>query len=132
MYCNIEKYVLQHQKLCTATSQIVVLQHRKNICCNIKKIHCNTEEIAKKKCTKQPWPITLELARTLATVAPLKSRGGGGELRSKGGGGLRSIEGPTYLVKAAAVVLVSGVGREGARARRPSWGRKQSRRAVQQ
>jgi hypothetical protein len=29
IYCNIEKYVLQHQKLCIATSQTVVLQHRK-------------------------------------------------------------------------------------------------------
>jgi hypothetical protein len=29
MYCNNENYVLQHQKLCTATSQTVVLQHRK-------------------------------------------------------------------------------------------------------
>jgi hypothetical protein len=31
MYYNIENYVLQHRKLCTATSQIVVPQHRKSI-----------------------------------------------------------------------------------------------------
>ena len=46
---------------------------------------------------------TPELAETLATAASLRSREGGG-------GGLRSRGGPTYLVEAAVVVLVSGGG----------------------
>ena len=55
---------------------------------------------------------TPELAGTLATATSLRSRGGRGRgFRSReGGGGLRSKEGPTYLIGAAAVVLVSGVG----------------------
>jgi hypothetical protein len=63
-----------------------------------------------------------KLFGTLATAASLRSRGGGGggggeglisrggeeAFRSRGGGGLRSKGEPTYLVGAAAVILVSG------------------------
>jgi hypothetical protein len=46
MYCNIEQ-------ICTATSKIVVLQYRKNICCNDPKnliatfeiIYCNIKKL---------------------------------------------------------------------------------------
>jgi hypothetical protein len=77
MYCNIENYVLQHLKLCTATFQTVVLQHRKinlktwnwehseNICCNNPKIslqyskiiYCNIKKklIASLKKPLQHW-----------------------------------------------------------------------------
>jgi len=74
------------------------LMQKRNITC------CNSKHKAS----------ATELAGTLAIAVPLRSRGGG--LRSRGGGGgegLRSREGPIYLVGAAAVVLISSGGREG-------------------
>jgi hypothetical protein len=44
---------------------------------------------------------TLELVGTLATITSLRSRGGGGKLRSRE---------PTYLVGAVAAVLISSGG----------------------
>jgi hypothetical protein len=87
----------------------------KIICCNIIKKLITTREKQKKR-TKQPSAHHLrvryreegigppKLAGTVAIAASLRSRRGGGE-------GLRSREEPTYLVGAAAIVLVSGGGR---------------------
>jgi len=99
MYCNIESYVLQHKKLYTPTSQIVVLQYCTNICHNdpelplqhSKIIYCNIlknplqHEQQKKNIQTAPSPSplsslqgggnrTIELTRTLATTVSFRSR----------------------------------------------------------
>jgi hypothetical protein len=103
------------------------MQHLKIIRCNIQKpiaTQKNSKDLQTARgwvrgvCCSSPGPSpssspegvgnrTPELAGTLATAASLKSRGGGEELRSKGGGGggLRSKEGLTYLVGAAAIAV---------------------------
>jgi hypothetical protein len=124
--------VLQHRKTYVATTQKSYCNIRKLSISNIKKLIATREEQQKKACKTAPDPSpssspkgggnrTPELTGTLATAASLRSKGGvgggglrsrGGALRSRGGGGgLRSREGPTYLIGAATVVLVSGGGR---------------------
>jgi hypothetical protein len=125
--CNIsssstatsQKHLLQRPKNPNTTFENHLLQRKKNPLQhgkNSKKTYKTTPGASSSSSLEGGGNRISELTRTLATATSLRSRGGGGgrlrsregggALRSRGGG-FRSREGPTYLVRAAAVVLVS-------------------------
>jgi hypothetical protein len=128
-------FVLQHRKICASSSKIIYCNISSSSTATLQKTSITTTQnpiatfenhllqhpknpIATREKQKKTYktapgtsPLSLpegggnrtpELAGTLATAA---------SLRFRGGGGLGSRDGPTYLVGAAAIILVSGGGR---------------------